>query len=175
MESWNSSSTTRCRTVILARGSPKSLVPGSICFTDVSEPKNHFWSKWIPWDQVGRGRSINPPLVKSQNPRCQGGFMLRIGVYFENDHYSKSILLMIPTSPFSSLSKSHLFQHLPNFKNHRFLEVLIFHIPLNSFPSPLDFVTPISRLPTHCRRVFMVRRQRSPLPLQARPSKKITF
>ena len=83
--------------------------------------------------------------------------------------------LMIFTSPFSSLFKSHLFQHLRNFKNHRFLEVLIFHIPLNSFPSPLDFVTPISRLPTHCRRVFMVRRQRSPFPLEARLLKKITF
>ena len=37
---------------------------------------------------------------------------------------------MIFTSPFSSLFKSHLFQHLRNFKNHRFLEVLIFTFPL---------------------------------------------
>ena len=82
---------------------------------------------------------------------------------------------MIFTSLFSSLFKSHLFQHLRNFKNHRFLEVLIFHIPLSSSQSPLESVTPISRLPTHCRRVFMVRRQRSPLPLEARLSKKTTF
>ena len=92
-----------------------------------------------------------------------------------NDHFLKSILLMIFTSPFSTLFKGHLFQHLPNFKNHRFLEVLIFNIPLNSFQSPLEFVTPISRLPTHCRRVFMVRRQHSPLPLEARLPKRSLF
>ena len=38
--------------------------------------------------------------------------------------------LMMFTSPFSSLFKSHVFQHLRNFKNHRFLEVLIFTFPL---------------------------------------------
>ena len=92
-----------------------------------------------------------------------------------NDHFLKSIFFDdFHITVFITFQKSP-FQHLPNFKNHCFLEVLIFNIPLNSFQFPLKFVTPISRLPTHCRRVFMVRRQHSPLPLEARLPKKITF